>query len=100
MKLIELIPVGNENRITSFELCQMLNISGAEVRKQVNSLRCNGTPIASDSHGYYIATNPSELDHTIASFNSRINQMIKAIEGLKNAIKNMNNKNTYNSIIN
>ena len=85
MTLIELIPIGNENRITSAEISQRLGISGAEVRKQVNSLRCDGNPIASDSHGYYIANESSDLDHTIASFNSRIHQMIKAREGLKKA---------------
>lgn len=85
MTLIELIPVGNEKRITSAEISNRLGISGAEVRKQVNQLRSNGTAIASDSHGYYLASDPSDLDHTIASFNSRIHQMIKAREGLKKA---------------
>jgi biotin operon repressor len=89
MTLVELIPVGNESRITSAELSQRLGISGAEVRKQVNTLRCEGNPIASDSHGYYIATEQADLDHTIASFNSRIHQMIRAREGLKNAQKRM-----------
>lgn len=89
MTLVELIPVGNEKRITSAEISQRLGISGAEVRKQVNTLRCEGNPIASDSHGYYIATEQTDLDHTIASFNSRIHQMIRAREGLKNAQKRM-----------
>lgn len=89
MTLIELIPVGGEHRITSAEISNRLGISGAEVRKQINSLRTNGTAIASDSYGYYLASSPSELDHTIASFNSRIHQMIKAREGLKNAQKQM-----------
>jgi biotin operon repressor len=92
MTLIELIPIGNENRITSAEISNRLGISGAEVRKQVNSLRCDGNPIASDSHGYYIATDATDLDHTIASFNSRISQMIKAREGLRNAQKKMNSE--------
>ena len=87
MSLIELIPTGNEKRITSAELSQRLGISGAEVRKQVNSLRCDGNPIASDSYGYFIATQQDDLEHTIASFNSRIHQMIKAREGLKKAQK-------------
>lgn len=83
MTIMDLIPIGNENRITSAEISQKLGISGAEVRKQVNLLRCDGNPIASDSHGYYIATVSTALDHTISSFNSRIHQMIKAREGLK-----------------
>ena len=90
MTLFEILPIGNEKRITSAEISDRLGISGAEVRKQINSLRSEGNPIASDSHGYYIATNPSDLDHSIASFNSRISQMIRAREGLKNAQKHMN----------
>lgn len=85
MTLIELIPIGGESRITSAEISNRLGISGAEVRKQINTLRCGGTAIASDSHGYYLASDPLDLDHTIASFNSRIHQMIKAREGLKKA---------------
>ena len=89
MTLIELIPIGNENRITSAEISHRLGISGAEVRKQINQLRCNGTAIASDSYGYYLATDPTDLNHTIASFNSRIHQMIKARSGLEKAQREM-----------
>lgn len=85
MTLIELIPVGGDNRITSAEISNRLGISGAEVRKQINSLRTEGVAIASDSHGYFIATETTDLEHTIASFNSRISQMIRAREGLKKA---------------
>ena len=89
MTIMDLIPIGNENRITSAEISQKLGISGAEVRKQVNSLRCDGNPIASDSYGYYLAIEPTDLDHTIASFNSRIHQMIKARSGLEKAKREM-----------
>ena len=89
MKLIELIPVGNKKRITSAEISKRLGISGAEVRKQINQLRTDGTAIASDSHGYYLTLDPTDLDHTIASFNSRISQMIKARSGLERAKRDM-----------
>lgn len=89
MTLIELIPIGNESRITSAEISQRLGISGAEVRKQINQLRTDGTAIASDSHGYYLAVESTDLDHTIASFNSRIHQMIKARCGLEKARREM-----------
>lgn len=85
MTLFEILPIGNEKRITSAEISDRLGISGVEVRKQINALRSEGNPIASDRYGYYIATDPSDLDHTIASFNSRISRMIRAREGLKNA---------------
>ena len=87
--VVSLIPKGETNRITSGEIGTMTNLSGATIRKIVNESRSKFIPIASDSNGYFIATQPGELDHTIAQLNSRIHMMIKAREGLKKAQKNM-----------
>ena len=87
--IVALIPKGGMSRITSGEIHSLTNLSGATVRKIVNESRSNFIPIASDSNGYFIATQPDELNHTIAQLNSRIHMMIKAREGLKKAQKNM-----------
>lgn len=87
--IVELIPKGEENRITSGEICLLANLTGATVRKIVNENRAKFIPIASDGKGYFIAENPDELNHTIAQLNSRIHMMIKAREGLKKAQKIM-----------
>lgn len=87
--IVELIPKGEDNRITSGEICLLTNLTGASVRKIVNENRAKFVPIASDSRGYFVATQPSELNHTIAQLNSRIHMMIKAREGLKKAQKIM-----------
>lgn len=87
--IVILIPKGETNRITSGDIRSATNLSGAAIRKIVNENRSNFIPIASDSRGYFIATQPSELDHTIAQLNSRIHKMIKAREGLKKAQKLM-----------
>lgn len=85
MDVISLIPKGSASRITSGEIHALTKLSGATVRKIVNECRSKFVPIASDSNGYFIATSPDELDHTIAQLNSRIHMMIKAREGLKKA---------------
>ena len=87
--IVALIPKGEESRITSSELRAATNLSGANIRKIVNERRSQFVPIASDSNGYFIATEPAELNHTIAQLNSRIHKMIKAREGLKKAQKIM-----------
>lgn len=83
--IVALIPKGEMSRITSGELHTLTGLSGAAIRKIVNESRSKFAPIASDSNGYFIATQPDELDHTIAQLNSRIHMMIKAREGLKKA---------------
>ena len=81
--VVSLIPKGETNRITSGEIGTITNLSGAAIRKIVNDSRSKFIPIASDGNGYFIATEPDELNHTIAQLNSRIHMMIKAREGLK-----------------
>ena len=87
--IVALIPMGETRRITSGEIGALTNLSGATIRKIVNESRSKFIPIASDGDGYFIATQPEELNHTIAQLNSRIHMMIKAREGLKKAQRNM-----------
>ena len=87
--IVHLIPKGGTNRITSNEIRDLTNLNGAAIRKIVNESRSKFVPIASDSNGYFIATEPAELNHTIAQLNSRIHMMIKAREGLKKAQRDM-----------
>jgi hypothetical protein len=87
--IVTLIPKGETSRITSGEIGSLTNLKGSEIRKIVNESRSQFIPIASDKNGYFIATEPEELNHTIAQINSRIHKMIKAREGLKKAQRNM-----------
>ena len=87
--IVELIPKGETSRITSSEIGALTNLKGSEIRRIINESRSNFIPIASDGNGYFLATEPAELNHTIAQLNSRIHKMIKAREGLKKAQKNM-----------
>lgn len=85
MNIKELIPFGESNRIKASEITQRTNLHGSQIREQVNKLRSEFVPIASDERGYFIAETPEELNHTIAQLNSRIHKMNKAREGLKKA---------------
>ena len=89
VNIVELIPKGESNRITSGEISRLTKLSGATIRKAVNDVRSKFVPIASDGEGYFIAETPEELNHTIAQINSRIHMMIRAREGLKKAQKRM-----------
>ena len=87
--LLDIIPYGKENKITSAEISRRSGLKGVEIRKYVNTLRSNGCPVCSDSKGYYLATETSDIDSTISNLNSRISHMIVAREGLRNAKKNI-----------
>ena len=84
--ILIVIPVGAENRITSKDICSITGLPyTSQVRAKVNEMRANAIPIGADGNGYFIAEKPEDLDHTIASFNSKIHNMIVAREGLKKA---------------
>lgn len=75
---------GYQKPISSKSLEIFFGLKGSEIRKLVNSLRCKGVPICSDSDGYYYASNQQELKATIMQLDSRINQIAKARDGLAN----------------
>lgn len=89
-EIINLLPLGSNNRITSPQICSQLCIKSSTLRRQINHLRAEGVPIASDGSGYFIATTPQEISHTITTFNSRIHKMIQARDGLKKAQAQLN----------
>ena len=83
--LLDFLPEGQENRISSRELESITNLKGTEIRREVNRLRTAGAPIASDDKGYYIAITPEELTATIKNLQSRSNAMNRAAKGLREA---------------
>lgn len=77
---------GKKKAASSHELEAVFHLRGSELRRQINSLRCNGNPICSDKEGYYYAATKEELAATIMQLNSRISKMTKAKKGLIKAI--------------
>jgi biotin operon repressor len=81
---------GRKNGAQSKTLEVVLDIKNREVRKCVNTLRCNGFPVCSDEAGYYYAASQLEIDNTISRLNSLITKISNAKNGLLNSkIKNM-----------
>lgn len=83
--LLDLLPKGQDSRITGRDLERLTNLDGVSIRREINRLRTEGKPIASDANGYYIATTPEELKDTIRNLQGRSNAMNRAVEGLREA---------------
>lgn len=73
---------GQENAVTSKELERLFDLKGSEIRQIINTLRCQGNPICSDSTGYYYAETEMEVRYSISHLNSRAMKIIKARNGL------------------
>ena len=79
--------IGRKRVISSQALEKMLNLSGNELRKQVNALRREGIPIASNSAGYFYAENAADIYATIRSLQKMRRGLDAAIEGLEQALE-------------
>jgi biotin operon repressor len=73
---------GRKNAASSKTLEAVFHIKGADIRKMVNTLRCAGIPVCSDTAGYYYAGTQEEVNTTIAQLNSRITKIANAKNGL------------------
>ena len=86
--------VGKSQAITSAKIVEALKskgftISGAILREHINHLRTiEGLFICGDNSGYYLAANEDEAVHQIKSLQSRVNEIQKVIESLKDSYKN------------
>ena len=77
---------GKSKALGSSKIEQMLRLSSNELRKQINRLRRDGIPIASDSDGYYFAANAAEVYSTIRSLSKMRDGIDSAIKGLERAM--------------
>ena len=77
---------GAENVVTSRMLEEIFRVSGKELRDQVNALRRDGIPIASDQSGYFYAKTETEVRMTIRHMRNRISGISAAISGLRRSL--------------
>jgi len=73
---------GRENAASSRELETVFRLGGAELRRAVNRLRCDGQPICSDDTGYFYAARQSEVKATVAQLTGRISKIAAAKNGM------------------
>lgn len=78
---------GRKNRVGGTELERTLHVSGTDLRKQVNRLRCKEHPIASDRSGYFYATNAGEVYDTIRQLKQMVSGLEAAISGLERSME-------------
>ena len=79
--------LGRKRAASSLSREKLMNISGNELRKQVNALRREGVPIASGSEGYFCAENAAEVYATIRSLEKMRRGLDAAIAGLEQALE-------------
>jgi len=77
---------GAEHAVLSKELERHFGVSGKELRDQVNALRREGIPIASDQNGYFYAKTEAEVRMTIRHMRNRISGISAAIIGLRRSL--------------
>jgi biotin operon repressor len=77
---------GRENIQKSAEIERALNISGNELRHQINRLRRKGVPVASSKDGYFLAVTAGEVYSTIRQLNVMVKGIEAAISGLEQAM--------------
>ena len=77
---------GRKNIISCASLQKSLHISEQELRKQVNRLRRDMVPIASNRYGYYYAESASDIYYTIKGLEKLRNSIDETICGLIGAM--------------
>ncbi len=77
---------GRRNATKSATLESRLHMSGNDLRKLVNRLRKQGTPIASGREGYYYAATAGEVYTTIRQLREMERGLQAAIHGLETAL--------------
>lgn len=86
LNFLQIFCVGREGRISSAELERAIGISPTELRKQVNRLRRNSIPVASDRHGYFYAETAGEIYATIRQLHAMARGLEAAIQGLERSL--------------
>lgn len=73
---------GRKNAISSCALEKALGLSGNELRKKINRLRCDSIPISACRGGYFYAETAAEVYDTIRSLEKMRDGLNATIAGL------------------
>ena len=80
---------GVNKTVSSKKLEIVFSVTGAEIRRAVNALRCSCQPICSDTSGYYFGETTQEIMATVSQLNSRVQKIAMALDGLISSIKGL-----------
>lgn len=85
--LLVLMDRAKGNRIiTGKEIGELCGLKPAEVRAEVNNLRCGGFPVCANGRGYYLSADKKEVRRNIKSLQHRIQAIQNAVDGLYKAL--------------
>jgi DNA-binding IscR family transcriptional regulator len=78
--------INSKHWVTSKEIYSATGIRPIFIREIINRLRQDGIGIIAGNRGYLLSKSPEQITNQIKSMQGRINQMNKAIKGLKKSI--------------
>lgn len=80
---------GSSKTVSSKKLEVVFSVTGAEIRRAVNALRCACQPICSNTSGYYFGETQKEIMATVAQLNARVQKIAMARDGLISSIERL-----------
>lgn len=89
--ILDLIPIGNERKISIAEIAQIIDVEERKVYQVINSLRKKGVPVCAKrdgdykDRGYYIATSEAERAEGLAAYKAQVTDMQILIELIEDA---------------
>lgn len=90
MTIEKIIPRGEENALTGFELAQISGFTLRQVTRQIEMARKNGVPIAANSSGgYFVATTGAEMRNYLRLLNHRVRSYHATLSAIKETIERM-----------
>lgn len=96
MNILDLIPYGRDNSISTAELAKLLQTKQRTVRATISRLRRQGCIICSNSDssigqtGYFQPTNREELETFVRIETLRINTHTAAIKSARKKLRSLN----------
>ena len=94
MVIVDLLPRGKENAISTAELLQ---VSGAanvrELRKMVANERKAGEIIASSNNGYFIPADLEEIEEFVHTLDSKARSIMVALQSARKLLKTTADEN-------
>ena len=89
MNVLDYIPKGKENAVTSMELMNILKCSMRELRFMIANARNRGEVICSFSGGYYLPETKEELKESINFLQGKANSIYYVLRSQRKALEEM-----------
>ncbi len=92
LNIIDLLSEGEENAITTGQICNITGLTKREVTLYINALRRNGEVICSSDKGYFCPSCLCEVERFYRQMTSRQREIEKAKQSAKDYIRKYGGK--------